>query len=267
MPNSTSLYLSNASGSDDRSYGFGSVKYSEEGTYTYTLKEARYRAGNSTTVIDIDQTADTIPGTNIVFEKPVTITVTVSKNADGSLYVEKVEGARTELSRPIINTIFTNSQPCYVKILKVGDSTIPLSDAQFKVYSDSDLTTLVTTDAKGEAVGTNGIITTDNEGYASLGAMVSGTTYYLVETGTVDGYNSLSQPVVITFNGTNVTVSCEQTGIVFPENPKWLYKDDDGTWIVKINNSSGYELPQTGGEGTLHLRYLGMTVMLGAAVS
>lgn len=33
-----------------------------------------------------------------------------------------------------------------------------------------------------------------------------------------------------------------------------------------VYNNPGVELPQTGGEGTLHLRYLGMTVMLGAAL-
>ena len=265
LPASTSLYLSNTTGSDDRSYGFGSVKYNEEGTYTYTVKEARYRSGDSTTIVDIDQTADTIPDTNIVFEKPVTITVTVSKNADGSLYVEKVEGTRTELTGTVINTTFTNSQPCYVKILKVGDSTTPLSEVQFTVYSDSDLTTLVTTDAKGEPVGSNGVITTDGDGYASLGAMLSGATYYLVETDTVGGYNKLSKPVVITFNGTSVTASCDQDGVIF-NSPEWIYQDEDDIWVVKINNSSGVELPNTGGPGTLLYTLSGIALMLGAAL-
>ena len=265
LPASTSLYLSNPNGSEDRSYGFGSVKFNEEGTYTYTVKEARYRAGDSTTDVDIDQNADSIPDTDIVFEKPVTFTVTVSKDADGILYIEKAEGTNTELTGTVINTTFTNSQPCNVKILKVGDSTNPLSNVSFVVYSDSALTIPVTEDAKGEPIGNNGVITTDGEGSAALGAMLSGTTYYLDETDTHDGYNKLSKPVVITFDGTNVTASCEQLNVVY-DSPEWIYKDDEGTWVVKINNSSGAVLPMTGGHGTLPYTLCGLLMVLGSAL-
>ena len=265
LPASTTLYLSNASGSEDRSYGFGSVKYTEEGTYTYIVKESRYRAGDSTTIVDIDQERDTIPNTNIVFDKPVTITVTVSKDTNGTLYVEKVEGPGSELTGTVINTTFTNSRPCNVKILKVGDSITPLGEVEFTVYSDSTLTTPVTTDAKGEPISADGVVTTDGEGFASLGAMLSGSSYYLVETNTADGYNKLSEPVVITFNGTNITAFCAQDGVIF-NTPEWIYQDEEDTWVVKINNSSGVMLPNTGGSGTLPYTLGGIALIMASAL-
>ena len=258
-------FVTAESGSDDVSYGFGNIKFHEVGTYTYTMSETYYRPGGSTTNVNIDQNAETIPDTNIVFEKPVTITVTVSTDTNGTLYVEKVEGARTTFDGSVINSTFTNSQPCYVKIMKVGDSTVPLSEVQFTVYSDSDLTTVTATDAEGNPVGVNGVITTNEEGYASLGAMITGTTYYLLETKTANGYNMLSKPVAITFNGTTVTASCDQEGVV-QNNPVWIYKDEEGIWVVKINNSSGVELPHTGGPGTLLYTFSGIALILGAAL-
>ena len=263
LPASTTLFLNNASGSDDRSYGFGTVKFTEEGTYTYTVKEYRYRPGGSTTIVDIIDDEETIPGTEIIFDKPVTITVTVSKDQNGSLYVASVDGTRTELNGTVINTTFNNRIPCKVKILKVGDSTKPLENVEFTVYSDEELTIPVTTDATGQNVGTNGVITTDEDGYALLGTMVSNTSYYLKETASADGYNILNSPVVVTYNGTTVTASCEQDGVVF-NNPEWIYKDNEGYWVVKINNTSGAVLPNAGGPGTLLYTLGGLTLMLSA---
>ena len=262
LPASTSLYLSNTAGSDDRSYGFGSVKYNEEGTYTYTVKEARYRAGGFTTIVDIDQSKDTIPDTIIVFDKPVTITVKVSKDSNGTLYIEKVEGIRTEYSAYTANTTFNNKQTTELKILKLGDSSTPLKNVAFKVCSDPEGNNIVLKDALGEDIGNNGVITTDNDGYADIGHIGAGNTYYLIETSTANGYNMLSAPVMISFSGTKVTASCEQGNVIF-DRPDWVYQDEDGVWVVKINNTSGVSLPSTGASHPLAFTIAGLT-MVGA---
>lgn len=46
-----------------------------------------------------------------------------------------------------------------------------------------------------------------------------------------------------------VTASCTQEGVFF-STPGWVTKGEDEIWVVKVNNSSGYELPSTGGPGT-----------------
>ena len=95
--------------------------------------------------------------------------------------------------------------------------------------------------------------------------MLSGSSYYLVETNTADGYNKLSEPVVITFNGTNITAFCAQDGVIF-NTPEWIYQDEEDTWVVKINNSSGVMLPNTGGSGTLPYTLGGIALIMASAL-
>ena len=111
------------------------------------------------------------------------------------------------------------------------------------------------------AIGEEGVVTTDEDGFAPLGAMSPGTNYYLVETRPKDDYNMLTKPVVITFEEAKITASCEQDNVIF-ERPEWVYQEDDGTWVVKINNSSGATLPSTGSSRTLLYTALGVTMLL-----
>ena len=104
-------------------------------------------------------------------------------------------------------------------------------------------------------------------------------TYYLVETKTVEGYNLLKAPVEVTLNivyktttkkeyvidengvKTLVKNEIEKTKTTFTENEA----TSTGTHTETIINKQGFELPITGGMGTVLFSIAGFALMAGAA--
>ena len=84
----------------------------------------------------------------------------------------------------------------------------------------------------------------------------------MTETVTPAGYNALEGKVSITVTNDKgkigVSVSIGETEIAYP---KVSQDKDTGIWTIKITNSTGYELPSTGGPGT------GLFTALGAALA
>ena len=152
-----------------------------------------------------------------------------------------------------------------IKLLKLGDSTTPLKGVQFKIFYDEECTKAVTKDAVGKPIPSmnNGIVTTDSNGYADLGTLAG--TYYLKEIATNKGYVMLAAPVRIDVGKERVTASCAQEGVIF-STPDWIEKGEDGIWVVKVNNSSGFKLPSTGGRGTRLFSILGSILTIGAGM-
>ena len=150
-----------------------------------------------------------------------------------------------------------------IEITKIGDWTIgtTLSGVQFKVYSDAECTEQLTVDSVGNAIGTNGLITTGTDGKASVGTFIQGT-YYLQEVKSADGYNKLSDAVTFTINADG-TVTYSTGNSNFDKTPGATYVTDDGVGIY-ISNPSGVELPKTGGHGTLPYTLGGFILMISA---
>ena len=157
-----------------------------------------------------------------------------------------------------------------IKLFKVGDATTPLNGVQFRVFYDEECTKPVIKDATGQAIpsmNSDGIITTDSEGYADLGTLAG--TYYFQEIAAKNGYNLLTAPVKVTVekdgDDEKVTASCTQEGIV-SNMPGWIDKGEDGIWGVKVNNRTGAELPMTGGSGTLPYTLSGIAFIMASAL-
>ena len=160
-------------------------------------------------------------------------------------------------------TLVVKNQPAKgVQVLKVGDGlkTNPLSGAEFALYKITQISDDQPKD--GETPVLTG--TTDEKGILNLGALDSSTTYYLYETKAPDGYNMLTAPVrIITMSGGKI--SAYLTG---PLDVTTI-EEEDRTEVVRIqvSNSSGYELPSTGGPGTHLFTILGSILICLAGAS
>ena len=181
-----------------------------------------------------------------------------------------VDGDKKILGNAASQAIVVNTVPtARIQVLKVGDSTTPLANVDFKVFSDKDCTKPVTKDATGTPIPgmQDGVVTTDADGYINLGTMAG--TFYLQEVSTASGYNKLTAPIEIKVEKSAgesvVTAACDQEGIVF-NTPEWIYQED-GVWTVKVNNTSGKELPMTGGPGTALFNILGSAIAIAAVLT
>ena len=143
---------------------------------------------------------------------------------------------------------------------ETGDTTKKLAGAKFVLYKE------VTTDEGADAVTTKlyykwnetaqkvewvenkanaTVKTTDNNGAASFDGIANGT-YYLEEIEAPAGYNQLKEPVKVTVSGGDTVAELTVT--------------------QPVANSTGTELPSTGGMGTTLFYTLGAILVLGAGV-
>ena len=143
---------------------------------------------------------------------------------------------------------------------ETGDTTKKLAGAKFVLYKE------VTTDEGADAVTTKlyykwnetaqkvewvenkanaTVKITDSNGAASFDGIANGT-YYLEEIEAPAGYNQLKEPVQVTVNGGTAEAQLTVT--------------------QPVENSTGTELPSTGGMGTTLFYTLGAILVLGAGV-
>lgn len=121
-----------------------------------------------------------------------------------------------------------------VKVGETAEDTLTIDGAQKSVvYVD-----FYNTDAIEGAPVTE--VTTDAQGKAVINGIAYGE-YYLIETKAPDGYNLLSAPIKVTVNETSHTVT------------------------IDVENSSKFELPVTGGNGTI-LFTMGGVLLIGGAI-
>ena len=103
---------------------------------------------------------------------------------------------------------------------------------------------------------------TSNEQGLLYEGMIPTGTYYLDETNTPAGYNSTPGMYVLTVTNTGVTLNCTET-IGTPDLNDWITSETDNvtgvtTYTIAIHNTTGYELPSTGGPGTSLIYILGV---------
>jgi LPXTG-motif cell wall-anchored protein len=160
------------------------------------------------------------------------------------------------------NGTITNTQiRTLIQIKKIGDWKPEnlLSDTQFKLFSDAACTQQLLTDSTGVPIGTDGIITTDADGVANIGSLIAGT-YYLQEVAAAPGYHLLSGVVAFTVN-TDGTIEYSTGNTNYDSKYGAVYEivegEPDSGYGIVINNSSGVELPHTGGIGTNILYFFG----------
>lgn len=176
-----------------------------------------------------------------------------------------------------------------LQVLKKAQSAegTPLAGVKFDLYKEVAAGTegALTGDAVKEAgldtskswIKVASDLTTDAKGEVSHSGLANGT-YYLVETKTNDGYNLLKAPVEVKLDIAYVTktkteyyidedggktlVKHEVETTVFTENGS----SSTGIHTETIINKKGFELPTTGGMGTILFTAAGIVLIAGAAV-
>lgn len=169
-----------------------------------------------------------------------------------------------------------------MNVLKIdGKKKSPLKDVKFDLYSYTGTNPNPTeADLKGSAgkpIAKD--LTTDGEGKIQKTGLKKGT-YYLVETQTVtntDGkrYNLLKEPVKVEITvdyvtETETTIDKDTNGNVTAattvKNKTFTGGDNNsGTFTVTVKNYTGFDLPITGGMGTVLFSIAGFALMAGAA--
>lgn len=167
---------------------------------------------------------------------------------------------------------------------KINDVNEKLEGVKFDLYKKVD--TAVTGAVKGSTIGITGDdadayfvkvaegLTTDENGEVSKNGLSNGT-YYLVETETKPGYNLLKGPVKVELN-----IEYEETwteskkyenGVLTKHdttvNRKQYFGNDTNKTVGNVKttviNRKGFDLPVTGGFGTLLFSAIGVLLVVG----
>ena len=194
----------------------------------------------------------------------VTYNATVNEKAIAVVSENKAE--LTYSNNPADLTKTTTTPPEIVKVYsakividkyEAGKEDTKLPNAQFVLYKEQTPGKPDTavyykwneTDKKVEWVAdmtAADVVKTDNDGAAYFKGLDNGD-YYLVETKAPDGYNQLTEPHKVTVAGSSTDTA-------------------KLTAIAKVANSTGTELPSTGGMGTTVFYVLGFALVMGAVV-
>ena len=163
-----------------------------------------------------------------------------------------VENSHKQKTDTVDVTTFAIKIDKYVK----NDEDAKLANAKFDLYrtaTQAEVNAGLAVNIPHTTV--NGIklesdLVTDANGTATFAKYEANGTnydYYLVETRAPSGYNILDNAVKVNFTDTEVEATA-------------------GVYTVKVPNSSGIQLPITGGTGTVIFTIIGIALMVGAVV-
>lgn len=172
-----------------------------------------------------------------------------------------------------------------LKVYKTADDTnAALAGVKFDLYKEDKENGTVTGSA-AKALGldkdkkwtkiNSETLTTDGDGVISQNGLSNGT-YYLVEVETAEGYNLLKAPVEVKLNieyqtnwkiteayddkGNLTKYDVDQKETTFTNNSD---KDTSEIYVVNVINRKGFDLPVTGGFGTLLFSGIGALLVVG----
>lgn len=197
------------------------------------------------------------PGEDVITDQAIVYTF--------ALGVEKVDGStKTPLANVTFDLYSYEGEEANVTEDILESSGTPISVAQTEAGVGHYVV-----DGAGNAT-----LTTDAEGNIVVNGLKNGN-YYLVETKTNDGYNLLKEPVKVEINVTFATTTETKTETDLDGNTTSTTtvkttsfeggKDNTGTYEIEVQNNKGFQLPTTGGTGTILASLIGILLMGGGA--
>lgn len=203
-------------------------------------------------------------GTAVVVGGGAATQPTVTQNTDGYTVVAGTVRTNQDHSIEIVNKTKSDAVDLQLEKVDALDSTRKLNGATFELFADAEHEHPAT-DSLGNEIGeiTTGGFEDDGEtiplGIAYIGNLLPGT-YYLVETAAPPGYKGTERDIIVTVSASGVTVL--QAENAANEN---VYTEDNMVTIV-VTNSTGTELPHTGGPGTFLFTSGGLFLMAAAMI-
>ena len=199
-------------------------------------------------------------------------TYTVTEKADGTLKnytasgcVETTETGTTGKTvrvYTITNTMVEQQVLILKKSMESGDEASYLNGAEFSLYDtdpgEEGAEPVEPMEGKKNLVSTK---VEEQDGVIYTDTLPAGT-YWLVETKEPDGYDKLKKPVKITVDADGIKVLDPN----WPNATEQVIEVEDGKYTISILNSAGYELPETGGPGTIMYTFGGLAIIAAGLV-
>lgn len=191
-------------------------------------------------------------GTAILVEYSATVNESAVANIENNAavleYTNNPDGSTT-FTPPQEHKVY--SAEIVINKYDATNTEIKLSGAQFILYKLVDETEIYYALVDGQVSWVSSqaqatVVTTDTNGTAEFGGLENGT-YFLKEIAPPIGYNPLTKPVSVTIAGSDADATTLSL-------------------VADIANSTGLELPETGGMGTTVFYIVGGVLVIGAAV-
>ena len=219
----------------------------------YHVWETHLDVTNYNVATSVETTADSPldtehPGRSTAFQLTKDTTVTFTNRytpATKDIVFKKVDGANPS------STALPDAKFILYYTEETTEGSEPISTTHY--WSGSDWVTK-RSQAYAFTSGANGLI----EGIENLQI---GRTYYLMETEAPDGYNLLEDVITISWSQTGtINVTMNDT----PLKTETLGSGDTAVTCYRIPNTTGQELPETGGAGTTLITISGLLLMAAA---
>lgn len=161
-------------------------------------------------------------------------------------------------------------------LYRYDEGTADTTETELKNNGANKINVSTTEEAGVYVIDSDGTatLTTDTNGKITVNGLENGK-YFLVETKTNDGYNLLKNPAMVeikvTFETTTETTTTTDengntTTATTVTTSKYEGAEDNGVTSITVENNKGFELPTTGGMGTILFTAAGIVLIAGAAV-